>query len=108
MKKNYSGQGLVEYALILVLVAVVVVVVLAIFGPAIRETFRNVIYGIDNTVNWTLCADEHGYCSFTGTKEVRYGENGQYYYRTFTNGTACTNEVFGDPIYGTVKKCHYR
>ena len=30
-----KGQGLVEYALILVLVAVVVIVVLALLGPAI-------------------------------------------------------------------------
>ena len=30
-----KGQGLVEYALILVLVAVVVIVILAILGPAV-------------------------------------------------------------------------
>ena len=31
-----KGQGLVEYALILVLVAVVVIVILALLGPASR------------------------------------------------------------------------
>ena len=30
-------------------------------------------------------------CSFAGTKEVRYGANGSYFYRTLSNGTACTN-----------------
>jgi len=38
-----SGQGLAEYALILVLVAVVVVVVLALLGPAIGNIFSNII-----------------------------------------------------------------
>ncbi|TAK10946.1 MAG: Flp family type IVb pilin [Anaerolineae bacterium] len=38
-----KGQGLVEYALILVLVAIVVIVILAILGPAIAQVFSNVI-----------------------------------------------------------------
>lgn len=37
------GQGLVEYALILVMVAVVVLVVLAVLGPAIGEVYSNLI-----------------------------------------------------------------
>ena len=38
-----KGQGLVEYALILVLVAVVVIVILAILGPAIGGVFSEVV-----------------------------------------------------------------
>jgi pilus assembly protein Flp/PilA len=38
-----DGQGLVEYALILVLVAVVVIVILALLGPAIGNIFSNII-----------------------------------------------------------------
>jgi len=38
-----KGQGLVEYALILVLVAVVVIVILALLGPAIGNVFSNVV-----------------------------------------------------------------
>jgi pilus assembly protein Flp/PilA len=38
-----EGQGLVEYALILVLVAVVVIVVLSLLGPAIGNVFSNII-----------------------------------------------------------------
>ncbi len=41
-----EGQGLVEYALILVLVAVVVIVILALLGPAIGEVFSNIIESI--------------------------------------------------------------
>ena len=37
------GQGLVEYALILVLVAVVVIVILALLGPAIGNVFSNIV-----------------------------------------------------------------
>ena len=41
-----KGQGLIEYALILVLVAVVVLLVLALLGPAIGNLFSNVVAGI--------------------------------------------------------------
>ena len=37
--------------------------------------------------------------------EVRYGANGSYFYKTLSDGTACTNSVFGDPIFGVVKQC---
>jgi len=37
-----KGQGLVEYALILVLVAIVVIAVLMIMGPVIGNTFSQI------------------------------------------------------------------
>jgi pilus assembly protein Flp/PilA len=43
---NAKGQGLVEYALILVLVAIVVIVVLLVLGPLIGNAF--------STINSTL------------------------------------------------------
>ena len=58
--------------------------------------------------DWTFCAPEGGFCAFNGTAEVRYGANGSFVYQTLTNGTACTNGVFGDPIYGTAKQCAIR
>ena len=38
-----EGQGLVEYALILVLVAVVVIAILTLLGSAIGNTFSSII-----------------------------------------------------------------
>ncbi len=38
-----KGQGLVEYALILILVAVVVIIILAVLGPSIGNLYSNVI-----------------------------------------------------------------
>jgi len=38
-----EGQGLVEYALILMLVSTVVVVILTVLGPAIGNIFSNVV-----------------------------------------------------------------
>ena len=55
--------------------------------------------------DWTLCASEGGFCAFTGTKEVRYGANTSYVYKTLSDGVACTNAVFGDPLPGVVKHC---
>jgi hypothetical protein len=44
---------------------------------------------------------------FTGQRDVRYGTTTQFVTKTFTDGTACTNAVFGDPAHGTVKACWY-
>jgi pilus assembly protein Flp/PilA len=41
-----EGQGLVEYALILVLVAVVVIVILALLGPAVGNVFSNIVQNL--------------------------------------------------------------
>ncbi|MGQ0602814.1 MAG: pilus assembly protein [Anaerolineales bacterium] len=43
---DHKGQGLVEYALILVFVAVVVIVVLALLGPAVGNAFSNVVVAL--------------------------------------------------------------
>jgi pilus assembly protein Flp/PilA len=41
-----EGQGLVEYALILVLVAVVVIAILTLLGPSLGNVFSTIIGGI--------------------------------------------------------------
>jgi pilus assembly protein Flp/PilA len=38
-----EGQGLVEYALILVLVAIVVIAILLLVGPAIGDVFSEIV-----------------------------------------------------------------
>ena len=38
-----EGQGLVEYALILVLVAIVVIAILLVLGPTIGNVFSQVV-----------------------------------------------------------------
>ena len=55
---------------------------------------------------WTFCASEFGHCAFTGTRQVRYGADGHYVYATLTDGTPCSNAVFGDPVAGVLKQCH--
>jgi pilus assembly protein Flp/PilA len=42
-RPNEEGQGLVEYALILVLVAIVVIGILLLLGPAISEVYCEVV-----------------------------------------------------------------
>lgn len=56
---------------------------------------------------YTFCANENQTCAFTGTSTVRYGidDAHPYAYQTLSNGTVCSNGVFGDPVVGTVKKC---
>jgi hypothetical protein len=57
---------------------------------------------------WTFCAGQGGFCAFAGTKEVRYGANGSYYYKTLSGGTDCKTSVFGNPAPGEKKACDIR
>ena len=41
-----QGQGLVEYALVLVLVAVVVIAILTILGPQVGNVFSRITSGL--------------------------------------------------------------
>ncbi|MCS0633620.1 S8 family peptidase [Telluria mixta] len=59
------------------------------------------------TPTWTYCAAENGTCSFTGTRDVRYGTATSFVTKTFTGSVKCSNAVFGDPAHGVVKSCSY-
>ena len=41
-----EGQGLVEYALILVLVAIIVIAILTVLGPQIGNVFSRITSGL--------------------------------------------------------------
>ena len=41
--RKEQGQGLVEYALIMVMVAIIVIVILAVIGPSVGNVFSQVI-----------------------------------------------------------------
>ena len=117
-RNNHAkGQGLVEYAIILVLVSFGTITALMILGPRIGNVFSTINSSLSTIINveqptptpvptWTKCADENGFCSFSGTAPVKYGANIYWVTLTFTNGVGCNNSVFGDPIYGTVKACY--
>ena len=45
-RDDESGQGMVEYALILMLIAVVVVLVLGVIGHQTENVFSNVSHGL--------------------------------------------------------------
>lgn len=58
--------------------------------------------------DWAYCTWEGGTCAFSGSREIRYGTATKYVTRTVSNGTACSNAVFGDPAPGTSKSCWWR
>ena len=45
-RDDERGQGMIEYAFILVLIAVVVVVVLSVMGAQVKNVFSNVSSGL--------------------------------------------------------------
>jgi Flp pilus assembly pilin Flp len=130
--RTKKAQGLVEYALILVLVAVIVIAVLVMLGPRIGGTFSSVNNSLSGVANgsgaqatlaapttvptaaptatpvWTYAATENGTVNIpSGTHQIQYGANGQYFYQTFTGPTTvgCNNGTFGDPDPGHLKTC---
>lgn len=62
--------------------------------------------------SFTKCADEGGVCSFTGSKELRYGfrwTNQWTATRTLTGPVNCNNATLGpDPAVGYGKECQIR
>jgi hypothetical protein len=56
---------------------------------------------------WTTCAWEGGTCTFSGTRQVRYGSGTTFATKTFTGSAACSNATFGDPTPGVGKSCSY-
>jgi fibronectin type 3 domain-containing protein len=80
----------------------------ATFGDPIVGTYKACYTAPVPPTSWTKCSDEHGTCSFSGTATVAYGANGKFYYQTITGSVSCSNDVFGDPIYGTFKACYYK
>ncbi len=46
---NEEGQGLVEYALIIVLIAIVVITALTLLGGQIRNVFNTITNTLSNT-----------------------------------------------------------
>ena len=82
-----------------------------VFGDPAPDTPKQCAIRTPTTpppTDWTFCATEGAFCAFTGAMEVRYGANGSFFVKTFTDGTACTNEVFGDPVPDTPKACAIR
>jgi hypothetical protein len=54
---------------------------------------------------FALCAEENGFCHFTGTEQIKYGTAEHYVVLTLTGGKPCDNGVFGDPAPGAQKSC---
>ncbi|MHB8488085.1 MAG: Flp family type IVb pilin [Candidatus Dormibacteria bacterium] len=48
LRSREDGQGMVEYALILVLISIVVIVILSTLGKTVNNVFSNVSHGLAN------------------------------------------------------------
>jgi pilus assembly protein Flp/PilA len=65
------GQGLVEYALILILAAIVVIVVLGLFGERIRNFYCEVVLSIAPDVDAPACNQLSVSCNVLAPKPLR-------------------------------------
>ncbi|CAN5325297.1 hypothetical protein BH10PAT1_BH10PAT1_4320 [soil metagenome] len=60
------------------------------------------------TPSWTFCVNEGSTCSFSGTKQVRYGSGTTFFIKSAKTSIACNNATFGDPTKGVSKHCDYQ
>jgi len=93
-----EGQGLVEYALVLVLIAVVVIAILTILGPQIVLVFARVAGGLKSDVIDVASGDQAVIVSYDGT-ETGSGSNctvnvtSMSYVGVDNNGQIITNDT---------------
>ncbi len=108
-----SGSNEIRYGTVAAYVSKVMVGATAcnnaVFGDPAYGTVKACWYAAQaiDPASWTLCAAEGGTCNFTDTRNVLYGAATRNVAAVFTSSTACTNGVFGDPAYGTVKSCWF-
>lgn len=57
---------------------------------------------------WLPCGGEGETCRLSGPARVRYGVDQRYVYRNATGSIRCSVDVFGDPAFGTPKRCEYQ
>jgi fructan beta-fructosidase len=86
--RNYAGQGMVEYALILLLIAVASLLVLQLSGISVRDVYCQVASGFSANA----CQQSTAYCQDgfdnPGGWQVATGAAGSW---TTSNGQMCTN-----------------
>lgn len=58
--------------------------------------------------DWVDCAKEDDVCRFRGTRLVRFGIEGSYYYRTESREILCSVNEFGDPARRIPKTCQVK
>jgi hypothetical protein len=82
----------------------------AVDNAGASTTSAAVSVTVAGAVARTQCAVEGGTCTLPAgvTADVYYGANNKFAIRRGVTGSiACTNAVFGDPIYGVRKTCSY-
>lgn len=104
-RPHEEGQGLVEYALVLVLVGIIVIIILATMGKSVGDIFCGVMYDLGGSVpnNAQVCVNPH--VTFIGTiGTVHHGDKVNIEAKVQNNkgstGTNISNVVFY--INGTV------
>lgn len=76
-----------------------------------NATFSDPLFGTPKAcfyVPAVKCSDERGNCTVPAgsSASILYGTNGSYHQRTGVQGDiACSNAIFGDPLFGSAKAC---
>ena len=66
------------------------------------------ITGNSKPSDWTYCAVENHACTFSGTREVRFGANNTFSYGTFSNGVKCSENNFAETTPDARRYCQFK
>ncbi len=93
--RKTKGQGLVEYALILVLVAIVVIGALMILGPIIGNTFSTVNKSLVNVGSTNTSSNTTQSSGCASVYPDGYATGAGYGYQCYSPSKAAANNGFG-------------
>jgi hypothetical protein len=74
------------------------------FNDPCNNVFKSCWWLDDSTGEVSFCAEENKGCFFAGQKTIYFGAFNSLWL-TGTDGTMCTDDVFGDPAYNVTKAC---
>ena len=72
------------------------------FNDPCNNVFKSCWWLDDSTGEVSFCAEENKGCFFAGQKTIYFGAFNSLW---LTDGTMCTDDVFGDPAYNVAKAC---
>ena len=104
-KNTTDGQGLVEYALILVLVVIAVVIVLTVTGNSVSDVYCSVLRGLGSDSE-TCGAASSAYCDdgFNNLSDWEFVRSGEDKWHTQGGQMCMTADSYRDYAYSTCSK----
>lgn len=100
LRNKERGQGLVEYALVLILVGIVIILILSFLGDRVQKTYCKAVFSLDPNVEAPFCTALDVNCAILSSSPFileaqvtdSAGENNITYVQFYVDGIASSTE----------------